>query len=130
MVHSLAVNDVFIGAELLDRRYIQVSLVEMEHEWTFKRNPFRGDVGSVAPDGLPRLRIGIEPQDALLEIDRGTETKAQWQDKIEKLLALAQGLCQEIYETAFAPTIATLTTAGEERREHLRAWTAEMDVER
>src|SRR5947209_12978758 len=98
MLHSLAVNDVFIGAELLDRRYNQVSLVDMEHEWDFKRNPFRGDVVSVAPDGLLRLRIGIEPQDMLLEIDRGTETKAQWQAKIEKLLALALGPFQEIYE--------------------------------
>ena len=30
MLHSLAVNDVFMGAELLDRRYNQVSLVEGE----------------------------------------------------------------------------------------------------
>ena len=129
LLHSLAVNDVCIGAELFARRYPQVSLVELEHEWDFKRNPFRADVGSVAPDGLLRFRIGTEPQDVLLEVDRSTEGKAQWLAKIEPLLALAQGSFQELYDTPFAPTIAVLTTGGEQRRRHLQAWTAEQDTD-
>jgi hypothetical protein len=133
-MHTLAVNDVLISAELLDRRYDQVSLVAMEHEWEFKRNPFRLDAGSVAPDGLLRLTIGGEPADVLLELDHhgadhcGTETKAQWQHKITKLFAFVQGFYQQRYDTPFAPAIAVLTTADETRREHLREWTAEIDA--
>jgi Replication-relaxation len=129
MLHTLAVTDVCIGAELLSRRYAQITLVDLEHEWDFKRNPFRFDGGSVAPDGLLRMRIGTDPQDVLLEVDRRTEVKAQWQAKIEPLLALAQGSFQQLYDTPFAPTIAVLTTGGEVRRQHLQEWTAELDTE-
>src|SRR5205085_7042374 len=78
LLHTLAVTDVCIGATLLDRRYRQVSLVELEHEWDFKRNPFQTDGGSVAPDSLLRFQVEGEPTDVLLELDRQTETKAQW----------------------------------------------------
>jgi hypothetical protein len=112
LLHSLAVNDVFVSAILFDRRYDQVALVELEHEWDFKRNPFTTEEGSVAPDGLLRFQIGTMPLDVLLEVDRGTETQAQWLRKIEPLLALCQGSFQQLYDTSTAPTIATLTTAG------------------
>jgi hypothetical protein len=128
LLHSLAVNDVCIAAELLTRRHDQV-FVETEHEWEFKRQPYRTDEGSVAPDALLRFQVGNEPQDIIWEIDQGTETQKQWLNKLTKLLAFVQGPFQERYVTAYAPTIAILTTTGEKRREHLREWTAELDTE-
>src|SRR5918911_561657 len=128
LLHTLAVTDVCIGATLLDRRYPQVSLVELEHEWDFKRNPFTIGDGSVAPDGLLRFQVAGELIDVLLELDRQTETRAQWQAKIKPLLAMCQGPFQELYDTSDAPTIAVLTTGGAERRTHLQEWTAELDT--
>ena len=48
--------------------------------------------------------------------------------KSEPLLVMCQGPFQELYDTSDAPTIAVLTTGGDERRQHLQAWTAELDT--
>lgn len=128
LAHTLAVNDVLIGAELLCRARPEFKIARMLHERDLKRQPVRvedteGRSISVVPDGWLDLRVEGAYQVCLaLELDRGTEEQKVWRRKVRGLLAYANGPYQEAFQTK-SLTIAVVATSGDARLLQLLRWT-------
>lgn len=77
MAHTQAINDTLIASELFALEEPNVELTGFLHEESFKRaqlNP--------TPDGWVRYKIGDTTGAILWEIDRGTEDKRKWTQKV------------------------------------------------
>jgi hypothetical protein len=128
LAHTLAVNDVLIGAELLGRQAPGVQLARMLHERDLKRAPLQvqdndGRTIAVVPDGWLDFRINGSFQACLaLELDRGTEEQKAWRRKVRGLVAFANGPYQEAFQTR-SLTIAVVATSGDHRLLQLIRWT-------
>lgn len=131
--HTLAVNDVLIAAELLDRQRPDVTLVETRHDLVLKQTPIRVRSGSnrvaeaLVPDGymLFRTQAGARRRrfPICLEMDMGTQGPATWRGKIRRYAAAFAGPLAEAFGVTRA-TIAIVALAGAPRRDRLREWTA------
>ena len=138
--HTLPVNDVLIAAALLARQYPDlVRLDGILHERDLRRKlavpglgEFAGKRVSIEPDGW--LDIALPTQGVrsplLLELDRATERRQAWKEKVRRLALLvspdASGTSP--YECFFgrgAFTVAVVTLASQTRRISLQQWTAE-----
>lgn len=128
LAHTLAVNDVLIGAELLSRHVPAVQLARMLHERDLKRAPVQvqdndGRSITVVPDGWLDFRVNGSYQACLaLELDRGTEEQKAWRRKVRGLLGFASGPYQEVFQTR-SLTIAVVATSGDHRLLQLIRWT-------
>jgi hypothetical protein len=128
LAHTLAVNDVLIGAELLSRYTQSVQLARVLHERDLKRSPLRvedndGRYITVVPDGWLDFRVNGSYQACLaVELDRGTEEQKAWRRKVRGLLAFANGPYQEVFQTR-SLTIAVVATSGDQRLLQLIRWT-------
>lgn len=131
LLHTLAVNDVLIAAELLCREQPWLELAAMQHERTLKRRPVRvaledGSSVGVIPDGWLDIRIresSSEYQSCFaLEVDRGTAEQRAWRRKVRALLAWSRGPYVEAFGTT-SLTVAVVATPGERRCRELIRWT-------
>lgn len=77
MAHTETINDTLIAAELLARDSDNVELTGFLHEEALKRERL-----NPTPDGWTRYQIGDESGAILWEIDRGTEDRTKWQQKM------------------------------------------------
>lgn len=83
--HLFAVNDFFIAARSLERHTQGVELVALEHERELKRRPYIAAGKAVSPDGFVHFRVNGRDFPVVLEVDRGTEDREQWQEKVRRL---------------------------------------------
>lgn len=121
--HTLAVNDVLIGAERTGKA------IDIRHELELKCEPVKVETGKgerviVVPDGF--VDFGQYP--VVFEIDRGTEDQRDWRKKIRGLVIWMDKPYQAAFETT-AITIAVVAVADDQeqaahRARLLRTWTA------
>lgn len=86
MAHTNAVNDALIACELFALEQPAVELIGFLHEETFKREQI-----NPKPDGWVSYRIGDREGALLLEIDRGTEGKRKWIEKVVAYMDFIEG---------------------------------------
>ena len=137
--HTLAVNDVLIGLELLARSTDQVVIRTVLHERDLKRAPLtvtlreseHTSTVAVIPDAYVQLELvaadGRYETCLALELDRGTEKQHRWRRKVAALLAATTGPYQERFGTNVL-TVAVVTTAAtkataDKRLADLLTWT-------
>jgi hypothetical protein len=130
--HRLACSDFFLAAELLGRTHPTLSLERLVLERAFRRVRssvvITGKRRVVIPDGwlalreMAGMRSWLSP--ILLELDRGTERRSAWREKVRALLAWIDEPYEELLGVD-AVTVAVLTTSGEQRARSLKAWTEE-----
>lgn len=139
--HTLPVNDVLIAADLLARQYpTQIRLDGLRHERELRRKiyvagqgEFAGKHVAIEPDGwldiaLPELGVRSP---LLIELDRATERRHAWQEKVRRLSMLVSPdpSGTSPYERFFgrrAFTVIVVTLAGQGRRIALQQWSAEV----
>ncbi len=127
LAHTLGVNDIVIGAKLLQEEAPAYVLADFLHEWELKRRPVQVKTSkdgamAIVPDLWLDMHIGGTARASItLEYDRGTVSPAAWQRKIRGLMAFADGPYQEAYGSE-SLTIAIATTAGEHRAQQIRSW--------
>jgi hypothetical protein len=138
MLHSQAVNDTLISAELFARDNPTVFLSGFEHEQTLQRRAIRVPLEkdrptTVTPDGWTHFTIGKSPGAILWEVDRGTEDRTAWQTKVRAIVALLKGR-ESLYNKLFGNdpvqvavvvrSSASYRTRGPEHRvPELLSWT-------
>ena len=137
MAHSAAVNEVLITAELFARDEPNVELTGFLHEQALKRYqitvPLAGKTATVTPDGWVHYTIDEIDGALLFEVDRGTEDRTKWQQKILAILELLKEP-ESIYSEYFgeetvqvAVVVRSLpsqrTKAPQERCAELLEWT-------
>jgi hypothetical protein len=126
--HTLQLNDVLIGMELLCRARPRYRLADFLHERDLKRRPVQvqtkdGGKAAVIPDAWLDLRLQDKYQVCLaIELDRGTEEQKRWRQKVVHLIAYASGPYQEAFGTR-SLTFTVITTAGDKRLLDLLRWT-------
>lgn len=125
--HMSAVNDVLIAAERLERQEV-FTILSREHDLQLKRQPVSVELTSgrkvrVIPDAWLTLDVGgPNPHMGIaFEIDRGTASERRFREKIEALVAFADGPSRERFAIE-SLTIAVVTTEGEKRAALLRRW--------
>ncbi len=138
--HSLGINDVLIGAELLAReRADQVRIEDFYHERELRRQ-----VRVRLPDGATTRTMYVEPdawldivlptqqerRPLLIEYDNDTERRKAWRQKIHGLLALValDGQGTSPYQTFFGRTafsFMVVTTGNDHKLRSLQQWTGE-----
>jgi hypothetical protein len=135
MPHTLAVVDVLVAAERLTQDVPGVRLAQLLLERDLRRLRLQVTVPAVSgydrprrvtvvPDALFSPAIGGTSQDFIVELDRGTERQQVWRDKVAALTLWANSTeTSEILTTEYV-TVMVVTTAGTNRREYLRYWTA------
>ena len=84
MAHTQAINDTLIASELFALEQPAVELTGFLHEEALKREQL-----NPTPDGWTRYKIGDDVGAILWEIDRGTEDRRKW---TEKMIAYCQFL--------------------------------------
>jgi hypothetical protein len=131
LTHTKELNDVLIAAELLTRAVPQITLAQLLHERTLKRQPVRvtlpdGTTTAVIPDAWLELHVRSHTDrrrfPLAVELDRGTTEQRQWRRKVAGLLHWANGPYHATFQTR-ALTIAVVATVGTRRRDELRRWT-------
>lgn len=134
--HTLELNDVLISAALLPRVDSRFSLIEMIHERTLKRHPFKAtwhedgamQVHRVIPDAF--LKIGYRKPDGtrvawpiIVEHDRGTEEQKYFRRRIRAYIAFMRaGGPQDLFGVN-SMTVAFTTFVGQKRVDLMRQWT-------
>lgn len=118
--HTVAVNDFLIGLELGARQY-RYEITEMIHERDFKRDHDwvenrRGEKLSIIPDGWVDLRNRNGLRECLaIEVDRGTERKPQWREKVEAYLAWERKGYQKRFGTDRLTVVTVTVEQGEDK---------------
>lgn len=86
MAHTQAINDTLIAAELFARKNDRVVISGFLHEEALKREGL-----NPTPDGWVKYTIGDNVGAILWEIDRGTEDRTRWTEKIGAYITLLDG---------------------------------------
>jgi hypothetical protein len=143
LLHTFAVNNVLIAAELLAESIPQLTLAEMQHELVLKQDPCRVPVGrerlsgdgnvsakhiSIVPDGWLDFRYdrGTGTQERRmciwLEVDRGTVGMRDFKEKANAILTFYKsGAYQKRFGTN-SLRVAFATTDGMTRVKQMRTW--------
>lgn len=137
LAHVLGLNDVLIAAERLALESQEtIWLADMQHDHLLQERPFRVTLPyrqsvSVVPDGwldfrFPRLDKPPLRECYWVEYDRGTERQDAFQEKIQRIMALA--LAPDAYEARFGTNLLTVAIVtlpeqqAELRRNMLLTW--------
>jgi Replication-relaxation len=121
--HTLAINDVLIRAQVLERTTPDIELLEWHHDRDLRtwRPPL-----SVVPDGFLHFAVatpsGQHSFPVLLEMDMGTMDRRRWQEKVKRYLQFFTGEFQTIFHTDVA-TVAVIVGDIKKRVTELRRWT-------
>ena len=136
--HTLAVNDFFIGLELLERETPSLHVEERLHEFELKKRATNvafspeGDrtlsTTTVIPDGWANITVGVAGNGyrtcVALELDRGSHKSRRFKQKIAAILAWSRGPYQRIFQTT-SLLVAVVATPGTKRAIQLLTWTQE-----
>jgi Replication-relaxation len=121
--HTLAINDVLIRAQVLERTTAGVELLEWHHDRDLRT--WRPAL-SVIPDGFLHFAVatpsGQHSFPVLLEIDMGTMDRRRWQEKVKRYLQFFAGEFQTVFETDVG-TVAVIVGDIDKRVTDLRRWT-------
>jgi hypothetical protein len=135
--HLLAVNEFLIAGDLFSQQVPTITLVRMLHQQDFERRPVPVRIGSqstkVKFDGFLDFEVYPAEERAyrkpiFLELDRATERRDKWQQKVRGLVGFMRGALQETFGRQ-ALTIAVVVTTNRERLISLVTWTREVLVE-
>jgi hypothetical protein len=141
LLHTFAVNDILIAAELLTQANPEVTLADMQHELALKQDPCKVPVVrsgkesspttryvTIVPDGWLDFRYdrGKEAQERRmciwLEVDRGTVGMKDFKEKAAAILAYYRsGAYHQRFGTS-SLRVAFATTDGTARVRQMRAW--------
>ncbi len=130
--HLLAVNELLIAGQRLCQQQPTLKLARMLHQQDFERQPVlvrraSGQQAKVKLDGFLDFEVHSEsPHRAplCLELDRGTERRQKWRDKVRHLVWFMRGPYQDTFKRQ-AVTIGVVATPGRERLISLIGWTRE-----
>ncbi len=130
--HLLAVNELLIAGQLLCRQHPTVKLARVLHQQDFERQPVLvrragGQQAKVKLDGFLDFEVHTAtPYRApfCLELDRGSERRRKWRDKVRSLVHFMRGPYQDTFGRK-AVTIGVVATPGRERLISLIGWTRE-----
>jgi Replication-relaxation len=134
--HTLAVNDFFIGLELLERETAYLQVQERLHELELKKRATKvqitpdGDrtlvTATVIPDGWADVVAGVPGngyrRSVALELDRGTHKSRRFKEKIAARLAWSRGPYQRTFGSPII-VVAIVATPGAPRAAQLLTWT-------
>jgi len=133
MQHTLEIIDVLIAAQRLAQDLPDVQLTDVVMERELRRWRMQAVVPGVSgytqtrtvtvvPDALFTLEVQGVAQHFVLEVDRDTEHRRVWQDKVA---ALTYWLLSPDIKMVFSTDLITVmvVTPGDTRRDALRAWT-------
>jgi len=132
--HTLAINDVLISADLLERTRPHVGVVDLIHEKSMaaiKVPTGNGNQEGVITDGI--LTFGISNTDGeyeqtfFLEVDGGSKA-GRWKSKIRRLISYGTGPYKQHCDTPYF-TVLVITPMGEAHMHNLRRWTADVLTE-
>ena len=125
--HTLLVNDALITLVLATKQEPSIRLCELWHERYFKQHNIQvGDKSFLEPDAVLHLQLSPpfggenEHVGVCLEIDRGSESMLQWQEKVRKYMSLASGVYQKQFGLE-SLTIAVCQPGGDVKL--LARWT-------
>ena len=131
IAHLLAVNELLIAGQRLCQQHATVKIGRVLHQQDFERQPVLVGAGStqvkVKLDGFLDFEVHTAtPYRAplCLEVDRGTERRRKWRDKVRGLVHFLRGPYQETFGRK-AVTIGVVATPGRERLMSLIGWTRE-----
>src|SRR5918999_5256581 len=132
IAHLLAVNELLIAGQLLCRQQPALKLARVLHQQDFERQPVLvrrpgGQPAKVKLDGFLDFEVhSASPYRApfCLELDRGTERRQKWRDKVKSLVHFLRGPYQDTFGRK-AVTIGVVATPGRERLISLIGWTRE-----
>jgi hypothetical protein len=121
--HTLAINEVLIKAQLLERTTTGVELLEWHHDRNLRRwRP----ILSLVPDAFLHFAVtttsGRHSYPILLEVDMGTIDRRRWQQKIKRYVQFFTGEFQTVFKTD-AATVAVVVSDTEKRVSDLKKWT-------
>src|SRR5215211_7103092 len=130
--HLLAVNEVLIAGRRLCQQYPTVKLAKVLHQQDFEREPVPvrrpgGQQTKVKLDGFLDFEVHTaQPHRAplCLEVDRGSERRRRWREKVKSLVYFMRGPYQERFARK-AITIGIVATPGRSRLASLIGWTRE-----
>jgi len=136
--HTLAVNDFFIGLELLQRETPYLHVEERLHELELKKRATKVNISpegertlttaTVIPDGWANIAVGVPGNGSrtcvALELDRGSHKSPRFKQKIGALLAWSRGPYQRVFQTT-SLLVAVVATPGTRRAIQLLTWTQE-----
>jgi hypothetical protein len=132
IAHLLAVNELLIAGQLLCRQRPAFKLAKALHQQHFERQPVivrraNGQPAKVKLDGFLDFEVHTASpyrSPVCLELDRGTERRQKWRDKVRHLVWFLRGPYQETFSRT-AVTIGVVATPGRERLISLIGWTRE-----
>ncbi len=131
LFHNKAADDLLIAAEVLVRSRPGLWIAELRPHHVVNADPVpvtlpSGTTTTVRIDGWVDFRVGAvdttDQQCVAWELDNGSEFRADWYGKLERLVAFASGPYQEHFGTT-SLRIAVAARPGERRSELLKAWT-------
>ena len=127
LIHTLAANDLLILTHLFCKQHDQFQLERFETESELKRHPVYLENTSpkvaVIPDAWVLLAGGENEYGIAWELDRATENRTVFREKIRMLAYYSQGPYADEFQTD-ALTIAFVATEGGARRvESMLVWT-------
>jgi hypothetical protein len=138
ILHTQAVNDVLLSAELLEQTVPHVVLHRMIHEVELNRHPIFVEVTTLTTDGQSKPEcIGLKADGILdfhiqqqwqdfikVEVYRSFIDEKRWKEKVRAYVAYLKDQHQKLYGTN-ALTIAVFATLGDRLRDTLKRWTEE-----
>jgi hypothetical protein len=132
LAHLLAVNELLIAGQRLCQQHATVKLARVLHQQDFERQPVLvrrtgGQQGTVKLDGFLDFEVHTAtPYRApvCLELDRGTERRQKWRDKVRHLVWFMRGPYQDTFKRQ-AVTIGVVATPSRKRLISLIGWTRE-----
>jgi hypothetical protein len=138
ILHTQAVNDVLVSAELLQQTVPQVVLNRMVHELELKPDPIYVEITTLTKTGqTKRQRVGLIADGILdfhiqntwrdfikVEVYRSFIDEKRWKEKVHAYVVYIANQHQQRYGTP-ALTIAVFATLGDTLRDTLRRWTEE-----
>jgi hypothetical protein len=130
--HLLAVNEVLIAGRRLCQQYPTVKLAKVLHQQDFEREPVPvrrpgGSETKVKLDGFLDFEVHTaQPYRAplCLEVDRGSERRKRWREKVRNLVYFMRGAYQVRFDRK-AITIGVVATSNRNRLIALITWTRE-----
>ncbi len=121
LAHALGITDLLISACLLCKPGGRFHLIDALHERVLNQRlaPYRN---SAIPDAYMNIQIADHTEPIFAEIDKGTQSEAQWSKKVLGLITAAMHPYQEAFGITQL-TFAVLTTRKGDRLQRLREWT-------
>jgi hypothetical protein len=124
--HTLASLDVLIAAHVVTRTNPRIQLNQFFTDYELKQQRFTVVINqrkhAIVPDGWLDLSVEGEQGCIALELDRGTEDREAFQQKIRLYVPFITDVCMKALG-ADSLSVAVITTDGADRLSRLIRWT-------